>query len=80
MTLADNLIYFKHNKKQGAKKMEWIEHPTDSCVDCSQPKSINLDTGVTRCDTPICRAAADLGAITEGNDFLGEHFQVVVIK
>ena len=61
-------------------KQEWIEHPTDSCVDCSQPKSINLDTGVTRCDTPLCRASADLGAIAEGNDFLGEHFQVVVIK
>jgi len=58
---------------------EWIKHPTDNCVDCSQPKSINLDTGETRCDTPICRASAEL-SLDDAVDFLGEHFQVVVIK
>jgi len=61
-------------------KQEWIEHPSDDCIDCSQPKGINLDTGETKCFTPVCRAAADIGAIAEGNDFLGEHFEVVVIK
>jgi hypothetical protein len=61
-------------------KQEWIEHPSDDCVDCSQPKGINLDTGETKCVTPVCVAVADIGAMIEGNDFLGEHFEIVGIK
>ena len=59
---------------------EWIEHPSDDCIDCSQPKGINLDTGETKCVTPVCVAVADIGAMIEGNDFLGEHFEIVGIK
>ena len=59
-------------------KQEWIEHPSDDCVDCSQPKGINLDTGETKCFTPVCVASAEF-SLDDAVDFLGEHFQLIVI-
>jgi hypothetical protein len=57
---------------------EWISHPNDNCGDCKQPKSIDLDSGQTRCDTPVCRASAEF-SLDDAVDFLGEHFQLIVI-
>ena len=57
----------------------WISHPNDNCVDCNQPKFIDMDSGQTRCDTPICRASAEI-SLDDAVDFLGDHFQVVVIE
>ena len=68
----------KHDRNN--EMTEWIQHPTDNCGDCGNAKSIDLQSGQTPCDTPVCRAAADIGAIAKGNDFLGEHFEIVVIS
>jgi|TARA_R110000824_G_scaffold3522_16_gene16674 hypothetical protein len=59
---------------------EWIiDDINDGCVDCSQPRGINLDTGDIKCFTPLCMASAEF-SLDDAVDFLGEHFQVVVIK
>ena len=57
---------------------EWIEHPSDDCIACSQPKGINQDTGETKCFTPLCVASAEF-TMSDAVDFLGEHFQLIVI-